>query len=313
MRLLAPDYYGSFACLKGACRHSCCIGWEIDIDEYSLACYQRISGDMGERLRANIELGDGTPHFRLTAGERCPFLTGDGLCELILSLGPDSLCQICADHPRYRSFFSDHTEIGLGMCCEAACRLILTHEEPVRMRSIGEDELPAEALTEDEKALLELRDELLAAVQDRSQPVLQRLEAMLAAAGLSFSYDAPQWAAFLEGLERLDDGWTDRLQRLVNRTEQPLPDAPWLELALEQLLAYLLQRHLPAAVEDGDLAGRVLLCAVLWRTIRAMLAREENPSLDDLVELCRLCSSEIEYSDENIYAILDELHRLDLC
>lgn len=313
MKLLAPDYYSSFACLKGACRHSCCIGWEIDVDDGALARYRQLSGEMGERLRASIELGDGTPHFRLTAGERCPFLTDDGLCELILHLGPDSLCQICADHPRYRSFFSDHTEIGLGMCCEAACRLILSHAEPVCLHLIGDDGLPAEAPTEDEKALLELRDELLAAVQDRSQPILLRIEDMLAAAELSFEYDAPRWAAFLEGLERLDEGWTDRLQRLLNRTEQPLPDAPWLELALEHLLVYLLQRHLPAAVEDGDLAGRVLLCTVLWHTIRAMLAREETCSFDSLAELCRLCSSEIEYSDENIAAILDELHCINLC
>lgn len=306
MKLFAPDYYGDFACLMGACSHSCCVGWEIDIDEHSLARYQRFSGDLGERLNASIELGE-SPHFRLTAGERCPFLTDDGLCELILSLGADSLCQICADHPRYRSFFSDHTEVGLGMCCEAACRLILSHAEPVRLQAIGEDEQPAEPLSEEEAELLALRGELIAIVQDRSKPVLQRIEDMLAAAELCFSYDVPQWAALLEGLERLDEGWTDKLHRLHSQPKQPLPDAPWLELALEQLMVYLLQRHLPAALEDGDLFGRVLLCAALWHTIRAMLAREDACSLDKIAELCRLCSSELEYSDENICAILDAL------
>ncbi len=309
MKLFAPDYYADFACLKGACSHSCCVGWEIDIDAQSLARYQRLSGDLGVRLRNSIELGD-APHFRLAAGERCPFLTESCLCELILRLGSDSLCQICADHPRYRSFLSDRVELGLGMCCEAACRLILSHAEPVRLQAIGVDKQPAEPLSEDEEELLALRSELIAIMQERSQPVASRVEHMLAAAELPFSYEAPRWAAFLEGLERLDDDWTDRLHRLRSQPEQPLPDAPWLELALEQLMVYLLLRHLPAALEDGDLAGHVLLCAVLWHTIRAMLAREEACSLDALAELCRLCSSELEYSDENICAILDALQSI---
>ena len=32
MRIIAPDYYREFHCIADKCRHSCCIGWEIDID-----------------------------------------------------------------------------------------------------------------------------------------------------------------------------------------------------------------------------------------------------------------------------------------
>ena len=28
-----PDFYGKFKCTAEKCRHSCCIGWEIDIDD----------------------------------------------------------------------------------------------------------------------------------------------------------------------------------------------------------------------------------------------------------------------------------------
>ena len=47
MKLIAPDYYAHFACIAGACHHSCCIGWEIDIDSDTLHYYQQLDGDIG--------------------------------------------------------------------------------------------------------------------------------------------------------------------------------------------------------------------------------------------------------------------------
>ena len=54
-----------------SCEDNCCIGWEIDVDEDSLAYYETVPGDFGERLRASIAPADeqtGEPaHFRLDA------------------------------------------------------------------------------------------------------------------------------------------------------------------------------------------------------------------------------------------------------
>ena len=119
------NVFQNFHCIAGDCKHSCCIGWEIDIDEDALDDYRQIGGDFGRRLSTNIEWTD-TPHFKLTKDERCPFLNRQNLCEIILNLGEESLCQICTDHPRFRSFFSDRTAIGLGLCCEAAAKQVLS-------------------------------------------------------------------------------------------------------------------------------------------------------------------------------------------
>ena len=62
-------------------------------------------------------------------------------------------------------------------------------------------------------------------------------------------------------------------------------------------------------LEDGVIAGRTAFAVLLCRILAAMLAVQETRSIDDLVELVRLCSSEIEYSDENIDAILGEIER----
>ena len=33
MIVRVPDYFSEFSCIAGDCKDSCCLGWEIDIDE----------------------------------------------------------------------------------------------------------------------------------------------------------------------------------------------------------------------------------------------------------------------------------------
>ena len=51
MRVRVPDYFDGFSCLAGACPHSCCIGWEVVLDEDTVRRYQQLPGALGERLR----------------------------------------------------------------------------------------------------------------------------------------------------------------------------------------------------------------------------------------------------------------------
>ncbi len=291
MKLMAPDYYPAFRCIAGACRHSCCVGWEIDVDEASMERFSQVDGELGRRLRENIDREKGC--FILGENERCPFLNEEGLCDLIIGLGENCLCQICADHPRFRNFLSDRTEIGLGLCCEAAAELILNRQEPMKLITL-EDDGGGE---EPDAAFLAFREKLFALAQDRSFPVERRVENIQAACGVKMDVDFSHWQRFLLELERLDDSWAQVLA-LLSEPEQPV-DAGW-EIPLEQLLCYLLFRHLVGALEDGDVQGRVAYCCLVWRLLRRLLR-------DDLAELARLYSSEIEYSDENMDAILKKI------
>ena len=301
MKLIAPEHYRDFHCIAGACRHSCCIGWEIGIDPESLQRFQKIPGTMGERLRQNIHSDGETACFALQGWEeRCPFLNDDGLCDLILELGEDSLCQICTDHPRFRNFFADRTEIGLGLCCEEAGRLILSREEPFRLTVI-EDDGASEPADPEEAELLALRSSLFAMMQDRSIPVLQRMEKLLPAKNIDWT----DWAEFLLALERLDERWTVLLEQLPDAPLSPL--AGWLEIPLEQLMCSLLYRHLPSALEDGGVNSRICFCALMGQLIVRLCMQNPCESLADLVEIARLYSSEIEYSDENLLTILERL------
>ena len=300
MKRVYPRHYPRFSCIAGACRHSCCIGWEIDIDPESYENYQKIPGAMGERLRRGIFEDDTGAHFRLTKDERCPFLNGEGLCDLILSQGEGALCQICADHPRFRNFFSDREEIGLGLCCEAAGKLLLTEEEPFSL--IAEDE---EELLEEEEMLLALREELFALLQNRALPMEERIDLFLQRCHVPGNEKSlSEWAKIFLALERLDEAWTEKLRSLT----QSKPTRQWpgeMEIPLEQLACYFLYRHLAGAAEDGDIQGRAAFIALSVGIVAAIFQREPNHSMDAFIEIARLYSSEIEYSSENMQSLMD--------
>lgn len=304
MKWIAPDYYSQFACIASACKHSCCAGWEIDIDEETREYYRTVSGEIGDRLRESIIDGEEVSCFRLDAHERCPFLNGDNLCDLILSLGEGSLCQICADHPRFRNFFADRTEVGLGLCCEAAGELILAQREPVRLVELADDG-EADAPDPEEAALIALRGEMTDIAQNRAFPIRARLDQLFDRSGLKPDRSFARWAEFLKRLERLDETWTDRLDA-ASALPEAEPDPEW-DIPFEQLLTCLLYRHIPGALEDGRLAERIAFCALMTELLRILFAAQPRQDMDGLVELSRLFSSEIEYSDENIEAILDAL------
>ncbi len=300
MKILAPDYYTEFRCIASLCRHNCCIGWEIDIDGETLNKYDALSGVFGKRLRESIERDEAGAHFRLCDGDRCPFLNEAGLCDIITFLGEEALSEICTLHPRYRHFLSDHCEIGLGLSCEEAVRLLLSKADKTRLVPIGDDGEEPACPDTFEKELLKTRDSLIAHAQNRDLPLKERMRAVLAAVGAKPSpRPLSSWAAYYRGLERLDGAWDACLDALVS----PAPDG-YAEAEGEQLLVYFLLRHATAVFDGEELSARAAFAVHATEMIRAV--SYALPSLG-LAEAVRLYSSEIEYSEENTEAIVEKL------
>ena len=134
MKRKTLSYYPKFQCIADKCRHSCCLGWEIDIDPDTREHYATLKDPYAKTINDNIE-DDPEPHFRLTSDERCPFLNSRGLCDMILNIGEEHLCNICRDHPRYRN----NGEIGLGICCEEALRLLIEETDPITEIEVEDD------------------------------------------------------------------------------------------------------------------------------------------------------------------------------
>lgn len=174
MNLTYPHYYKNFKCIGSACTDNCCIGWEIDIDTATLSFYKGVGGSFGKELEKNIST-ESEPHFILK-NQRCPFLNSSNLCDIIINLGEDKLCEICTKHPRFYEWFSDVTEVGIGMCCEEACRLIL--ESPQKATFITEKSTNSTAPTTDNKYVKPLfyaRTKAIDILQNRIFTISQRI------------------------------------------------------------------------------------------------------------------------------------------
>lgn len=297
MKRMAPRYMRDFKCIAGDCRHSCCIGWEIDIDEDTLEYYQSIEGEFGKRLQDNIAVEENCAHFALGKDERCPFLNACGLCDIYTELGEEALCQICTDHPRFYNEIAGRLEMGVGLCCEAAAKLVLCQEDPFFL-DVLEDDGEEEVYDRIEDEILQVRRLYIGNVQN----------------GASLANFMPDrifkkdWCAFFSSLERLDPKWSEELSKWKNAPigawEEPME---CFDRQFRNLICYFLYRHFPSADGVKGSVARMYFAFLSYRVVRVLCVLRENCTLADLLDIARMYSAEIEYSEENTERILEEL------
>ena len=294
MKLYAPEYYQDFHCIADRCEHSCCIGWEIDLDEEALAKYQALKGGYGAVIRESI-CTEGAPHFRLGEGERCPHLNEKGLCKIILNLGEEHLCGICREHPRFYNF-TMVAEVGVGMSCEEAARLILSSPRYDVMREIGEvsaaeDGIDFDGRAEREKIYGILRDETLN-YPTRLAKIYEKYEI--------FEGEDTEWLERIEALEYLDPS---HKELFLSYSAACRPEG--LDNYLERALAYFIYRHCTEAFDMEDFCVRLGFCLFCERLLASMICTRDAKTLNEVADLARILSEEIEYSDENTVALID--------
>ena len=274
-----PDFAEDFACKADRCQHSCCRGWEIDIDAATAAYYASLEGPLGEALRENIDvLADGTHAFHLTVDEHCPFLREDGLCRLIREIGEEALCEVCTMHPRFFIMSGTVELAGFGLACEKAVELLLSADS-LRLRAEGESQ------SFDFGALL--------AFLGKAVPREWLLPpARLTLAQFSFLL------AQMKDTEPIDDAWPQQLTALRLDCHKLLPRYAKLLAAqgadaAEKLVSYILYRQL----DKAERYGMEALCryARFSAAFVYLLAAETQ----DLPEAVRRWSEQIEYDEEN--------------
>ena len=311
MKTYAPSYFPLFRCLMGACRHSCCIGWEIDIDDNTYRKYAALDA-CGAEILPKLEKDECGAHIALKPDGRCPFLTDGGLCRLIIDHGEDVLSDICTDHPRFRSYFTGITEIGLGLSCEAASMLVLSQKDPFSLILLSDDGEMEDEMDEYEEEIYLLRNRLLEIARDRAEPIDMRIRKIMEMTDCA-GFSMPEMVSYLKTLERLDDAWLDLLSEIENEPAAYAPIDPALFLPAEQFLSYLLFRHMPEALETCDEQGAALLCCFLQVLFITLVNRRIKSGLsaqmEDICEIARMISSEIEYSDENGSLIIQKLYK----
>ena len=273
-----PDFYQDFCCKADKCQHTCCAGWEIDIDDVAAAKYQQLTGPLGETIRQNIVKVDGTWQFRLGAGDRCPFLRGDGLCELIRRADESILCDICTNHPRFFVTLGDYELAGVGLSCEKSCELLLADRAMLQLRTETGEEL----------SLKELLQHLALPVSDEDLCY----QTGLTPADADFVLDC------MQRTEPIDESWTAQLEKL--RSEPIVVEAE-VPQVFDRVYQYILYRALEHVPRYG--LGTVLSYVQL-NTDFIYLTCQLTGQLDESI---RRWSEQIEYSTENVKILLEAL------
>lgn len=278
------DHLCEFVCIADRCKHTCCAGWEIDIDDETLELYNNLPGEFGDKIRASIE----DNHFVLTEEERCPFLNKQNLCDIILKLGEDYLCDICNEHPRFyiKNEFGEY-ECGYGLSCEEAARLTLFSSE----RKCDEDDSEGHKCENAEnRDYREIIDSIKAVAVEK---ILELCK-------------------LLAGLESIEAYWKDSVHKMMlcqpsktgfdgfcyTMLREDLPE--FYYPALFHFYEYLMFRY------KNKKYSLMMSSTVLY--ISSMKLHEKGDfTKEDMIEIVRCYSADIEYSDENVGIILNYL------
>ena len=290
MKLFAPEYYKDFVCIADKCKHSCCIGWEIDIDSDTMEKYEEYKGSYAKELKESIDKS-AEPQFKLDENERCPHLNERGLCNLILNVGEDFLCHICREHPRFYNDTPHGREVGLGMACEEACRIILGSDKYMNILSVGE----CDGIIDDQ--LLDTpgyRKEIYAILSDRTIAYSKRLDLIAEKYGLGNMPDIKICLDLVNEFEYLDQ----EHKKLFESFSWNAQISPEAELCLERALAYYIYRHLAECYYKEEICQAVGLCLFWERLLASLISVGIEPQL-----AARIVSEEVEYSEDNTEAV----------
>ena len=180
-----PDYYPHFACKGGACRATCCRGWDVSLpmDEY----FRLLGLDCSPELRARL---DGAFHaVDAPSPERyaqishnwlgdCPMQREDGLCALQCECGETVLPAVCRRYPRGARGLFDR-ECACSNSCEAVLEMFWDREASLGFVEGSDGGLFPEAAPAPEPRRAQryraIRALCFGTMQDRSLGLAQRL------------------------------------------------------------------------------------------------------------------------------------------
>lgn len=170
MKNYQPDYYNNFKCIADKCSITCCQEWKIAVDDATNRKWKKLSADKVSGKSDNLSSytchKDDSLVIKLDEKHRCPFLSKDKLCHLVMTYSDEVLSETCALFPREIHWFSTHEERTLMPCCPAV--IDLWCEKPVTFPVISE---PRNNLS----TVFLIRDNLIKLISDQGLSVEQAL------------------------------------------------------------------------------------------------------------------------------------------
>lgn len=335
MKLILPEYYKKFKCSAEKCSDNCCIGWGIYIDDKTAAEYRAEAGEFGEKLRKNIDFEEQC--FKIDSFRRCPFLNENNLCDIIISLGEDKLCEICDRHPRYFEWFDDMIEGGIGLCCEEAAKLVLNSDnfetyETIAPGSLCSDDDEDETIDEKFYEFMKnAREKIISLLDDREITLAEILGKLCRYAEIlqdrideyeifdtpdieneSFDFDTEKAIGLMieaEPAEIWQKEYFRELSEFCNTNENADEIYSENEKELRNIAFYFIWRYFMKAVFSGNLYPKIMLAVFSVKIINLMFNYEKfrggSPDFEKKCSLAKMFSKIVEYSEDNLRIILD--------
>lgn len=334
MKLRAPKYYKDFHCIADKCKDCCCIGWEIDIDNNAVNFYNNLDNEFGNKLKNNIKF-DNISNFILDKNDRCPFLNSKNLCDIYINLGENHLCDICKNHPRFFEWFDKLKEVGIGLCCEEACKIILLQNEKF---STYETNIPFESVEKYDNNLytylVKIREKIINYLDDETITFNNKIENILWYANLiqnnidnkifedveienNINFQKSDLKPILDFFLTLDSfnpNWKSNLKKdielycksthLIEKFEKENRN---IFKYLKNISIYFIWRYFLKGTFDNDILSKINLMAISCIIIKSLFfcywLKNKKITLNDCIEITKNYSKEIEYCEENIYAL----------
>ncbi len=334
-----PKYYKKFACIADKCPDTCCAGWEIVVDGESLERYNKLKGSFGDKIRSLIETDDDDDRIFAPQNARCPFLLEDGLCEMYIELGHDSLCRTCRMFPRHVTYFGARSETGISLSCPEAAKIIMESSEPITFETeeTHASIMPTAIEPDLYFTLIEARKTAINIIQNRDFSIQKRICVFLALSekihrlirknqfeearkACKESFLNPEACIFnaakskralkkyfsdFKSLEMLDADWKTALETAEYAESADIGTFEW---EYEHLMIYFIFRYFMTAVFDGDLLSKAKFAAVSFIIICRLQAERINSKSARTTAMQKF-SKEVEHSAQNMYYLISSIKK----
>lgn len=335
--------FDNFTCIADICPKSCCIGWQIVIDEDSLQRYETEKGNFSARLKQGVDYEEGV--FCQHQNGRCAMLNESGLCDLQTALGESGLCDTCKLYPRHTEEFQDLREYSLSLSCPEAARMLLDPAYDFDFTETEDDLEDDPAEFEDFDFLIfdqleYAREKMYVTASDQSLPLQERMSRIATMAyklqecfdegdilamgdvtceelvsapntGIMLSHaNCMESLQVLADMEVLEPSWTDTLKATRNYWQNQSDDSPAWQEAMHPTGASsfcyekILKSLLFTYFCGAVYDGEIYAKAMLSiQSVRWLMMMQRATGMD-LEKTLYLFSREVEHSDLNINSII---------
>lgn len=351
MQYVMPDYYNEFRCAASACSDTCCAGWQIMIDEESLEKYKKVEGGFGNRLQNSIHWKQQCfDQYQkrcafLNEENLCDIYQECGedyLCqtcktyprhveefedlrEQSLALSCPVAAELILDTGRKVEFLTKEDDLedeeyeefdyflftslmdartvmlkllqdrGINYRVRTAMVLSLAHDIQVRINQgrLFELDVLLERYTKPD------------AVEKFAKKLIPYTDQKRRAAVY-----AKEMFSIFPKMEVLNEKWIDQVshaQEVLFAQKKEKAKRPDQGLYWEKLMVYFVFTYFSGAVYDEDACSKMKLAVA-----STMLIMEMDKVYDDVLEVARAFSREIEHSDQNLECFEEQMYKNEI-